>query len=159
MTEDTERGRREKFEEEAEQIRNSDRDFSEKTNAISNARDKYYSSIWEKVEGDLERMDDTKRYTIILGSGFLYGLFFWIIFGDFGMFIIGGTIGILFASSFTTKPGVRILNELAQQSEAANGSQRQTTNKPSKKTICSVCGWQNPISNNFCNDCGEELSN
>lgn len=162
MTENTNKDRREKFEEEAERIRNSDRGISETADAIEEVREKYYNSKWEKMEEDIQEMEDYKRYAFILGSGLISALIGAGVFGLAGFSTIGavifGVIITLVASAHMTKPGLQFMKEFKQQSGGVAGQQQESGSKSSKRNaICQNCGWQNLQSNNFCNDCGKEL--
>lgn len=163
MTENTNKDRREKFEEEAERIRNSDRGISETADAIEEVREKYYNSKWEKMEEDIEDIEDYKRYAFIVGSGLISaligaGIFSIAGFGAIGAVVFGITI-ILVASVHMTKPGLQFMREFNQQTGGVTGQQQNSGSTDSnQKTICQSCGWTNPMKNDFCHDCGGELS-
>lgn len=155
MTEDTNKTRREKFDEETARIRDSNKGISETAEEIEEVRKKYYNSKWEKMEEDRQYMADYKRYSFILGSGLLFALIFGYIFGIWGA-LITGVIGVLVATAYMTKPGLHIMESLTDGAD--NSQQVDTSNSQAEKNlICTDCGWQNPRSNNFCIDCGREL--
>lgn len=65
-------------------------------------------------------------------------------------------IGVPIASLLLfTESGQEFLKEI---SESMENQQQQQQNSSKNKQICSNCGWRNPPSNNYCHDCGTDLS-
>lgn len=90
--------------------------------------------------------------------------------GVLGAFVGGGIIGVLAFPSdplfgfmfcslifgmifwlFATDDGRQFMENLAQEME------QSIDQSSGSKRICQNCGWQNPMENNFCHDCGTEL--
>jgi len=51
---------------------------------------------------------------------------------------------------------VRIMKNAAE--EASQEQQQSTPQSKTEQVVCQSCGWKNPKNNNFCHDCGSELS-
>jgi len=86
-----------------------------------------------------------------VGAGigaFIAGSFFW------GTVLIMIPIGLWFVF---TKTGRESLNSFAESMEELEQGQQGQNKKSKPKKICTECGWQNHVENNYCNDCGTEL--
>lgn len=163
MNSDSKKSRREKYQEELETVRNSDMGMTEKSEAISEVREKYYDSKYEERREDVEEMDDPKRYVFILGGGFIMGMLGLLLLQSGGGFVMMGALGLFIASAFLTKPGIDFMESMGEVIEAMDDSEQQqqsvSASKSSEsKRICSECGWQNPQSNNYCHDCGSKMA-
>jgi hypothetical protein len=157
MNNDNNKSTRDKYEEDIEEIQDSDMSFTERRKSISELQDKHYDSQWGQLEDGLTEENKEKRYAIIIGAPIIFGLIGTIILQDLagGFVFIGGLTFICF-SIFMTKPGVQFLKNM-EEDMGNNQQQQQKPSRSKPKRICSKCGWQNPESNNYCHDCGAEL--
>lgn len=57
-----------------------------------------------------------------------------------------------------TEAGRDVLNSITSMANQQQQQQAGTGGgENGGKRICSNCGWRNPVSNNYCHDCGEPL--
>lgn len=161
---DSQSSRRKEYERRKQEIVNSDMALSERTEALQNLRDEYYTSPFEEMREDLDQHDDEIRYAGIsvftLGGGLLMGIFGGAEGAFLGFLAIGGLAMLL-----GTKPGLELAHagylnyEKNKVSNADNQQQQQVGHSASgAKQTCPQCGWQNPGSNNYCHDCGSGLN-
>lgn len=73
-------------------------------------------------------------------------------------FLVIGLISGGVAWAFATESGRIFREEFMENMEQAQQQQQQNTSNSKPKVICSNCGWKNPKGNNYCHDCGEELT-
>jgi hypothetical protein len=100
----------------------------------------------------------TKKIVIFLGSFLSLGLLIgFIAIGELGVGIIVAGIAIVVLIALANVDD-EAWEEFLEEAERAKQQQEDGSSESDSKRICSSCGWQNPSNNNFCHDCGSELS-
>lgn len=111
-------------------------------------------------ERETNPWDEISRWKLV--GGFLITCIF-----------VGASIGAFFAGSVFwgttlllvplglwfvfTESGREALESFAEGMNELEQSQQGQNKKSKPKQICTECGWQNHVKNNYCNDCGTEL--
>ncbi|GGI95000.1 hypothetical protein GCM10008995_01510 [Halobellus salinus] len=75
-------------------------------------------------------------------------------------FVVFVVIGIVIASPFwilLTESGAQWFMNKTNDSKSNQSQTINTTSTSDREITCHNCGWENPVENNFCYDCGEEL--
>lgn len=109
-----------------------------------------------------ERTSPKTQWSIVVGVFIIFGFLGAVSNPQdpvFSFFVIGSIAGGV-AWMMATESGVKVAkamgNDISQQ-----GQQQQQVGGSSSSggtVICSECGWKNPKSNNYCHDCGAELT-
>ncbi|OYR50040.1 hypothetical protein DJ74_06730 [Halorubrum sp. Ea8] len=84
---------------------------------------------------------------IIPSSNFLSFLFF------------GSLVASPFWIIFTELGATWFMNRVVESGSNQSNQTNNTTKESRNKIICQDCGWQNTQENNYCHDCGTELTN
>lgn len=120
-------------------------------------------------EGNKNTSDDTLSADIrpsyawpIVISVFIIGGLFYALQSpspDLIFFALVGGVAALPFWIILTESGAEWAMEISNQSGSSSSSQSVSVgSKKDKSLVCTSCGWQNSQTNNYCNDCGEELA-
>ncbi|WP_158055870.1 zinc ribbon domain-containing protein [Halorussus halophilus] len=73
-------------------------------------------------------------------------------------------VGVIVTWMVVAETGVAFRRSISDDSDGAGSQQQQQVSiggknsKKGPKRVCGNCGWQNSVDNNYCHDCGEELT-
>jgi hypothetical protein len=138
-------------------------------------KNSFTEEIKEEIEEGIEEGEDesnevTPLYQrvntvfawLIVTAAFLIGGIFSVanVSTGYGVwFTVGGCVAAFPFWVFLTKSGMNWLNNLDSHVEEDNNTQSVTVgDSTEREVICSACGWKNPVQNNYCHDCGNEIS-
>lgn len=135
-------------------------DESDLTELLEYHREEIRGEVEERGNSDSApfyiRADDGKRM-LAVGAVFIAGVLggALLIPDPMSALFIGGLVAAA-GSLVLTREGVAWRRGVTNL-DADNQQQQQGVSNSEPTRVCSHCGWQNPVQNNYCHDCGGEL--
>lgn len=119
----------------------------------------FLQKLEEYNEGDRDQnpIEEVPQWKIAIVTGglILVNLIAWpLLLGGEATTAFVILVGGVFAVGMMTETGRSMVTEALEEIE--NQNQEQASSDESR--VCSNCGWQNPVENNYCHDCGEKLA-